>query len=544
MKPIVATLLSICALVSCAQTQPQSQVPELDYKQLNAQALNEYDQPVRPGYEGKNPYWNGYSIRFIYAPAFDLPEVEGATSYRYTASVKGQDFTFTAEKPNLALTPIWREMPVGDVVLKVEGLDKQNNVVGLAGERKFYRHFPFQGPYHTPIRTYKETAIRAMMYIHHLPSTQAWEHGTEADMSFPHNTYPCKTVSAVIRSELMLTKFSEKNAAQALAIAKGAGDFLMRISQKPDAPLAYFPPTYYGNLLASGFELNKGKTMGMEAAKAALAFIDLYEYTKEEKYLNHALGIARTYVRLQREDGSVPMKLFWATGEPVNNVNASLHCLLYVFKNLHDKFGIDEFEPARAKAENWMITQAYDKFEFVGQFEDIRLEDRKPYENMTHWTCVPHLTYLLQAGERSPEVIDLAKDVLRFSEDQFVLWDMEPGPDGYRVFTLPGVWEQHRYRVPVDDSACNLAAGWLALYQATGDKLYFAKAKAMMDNLSVVQDVRTGRIPTVWKEKFEIDPSLEIWLNCMLDDILALFLFSNFVGEEGCCDIEGGQLMG
>ena len=540
MKRIIISTIIACATFAGIFAQ----APTLDYKQLNKRALKEYDQPVRPGYEGKNPYWNGYSIRFIYAPAFDFKEVEGAAAYRYIASVKGKEYQFTAKKPNLALTPIWKNLPVGDVVLKVEALDKQKNVVGLAGERKFYRHFPFQGPYHTPIHTYKETAIRAMMYIHNLPSTQAWEHGTEADMSFPHNTYPCKTISAVIRSELMLTKFSKKNAAQALAIAKGAGDFLMRISQAPDAPLAYFPPTYYGNLLASAFELNKGKTMGMEAAKAALAFIDLYEYTKEEKYLNHALGIARTYVRLQREDGSVPMKLYLATGEPVNNVNASLHCLLYVFKNLHDKFGIDEFEPARAKAEHWMITQGYDRFEFVGQFEDIRLEDRKPYENMTHWTCVPYLTYLLDGGERSPELIDLAKDVIRFSEDQFVLWDIEPGPNGYRIFTLPGVWEQHKYRVPVDDSAGNLATGWLALYKATGDKLYFAKAKALMDNLTVVQDVRTGRIPTVWKEKYEIDPSREIWLNCMLDDILALFLFSNFVGEDREDDIVGGQLMG
>lgn len=544
MKNILATLLTVCAVVSCAQTQPKSQVPVLDYEQLNAQALKEYDQPVRPGYEGKNPYWNGYSTRFIYAPAFDLPEVEGAASYRYTASVKEQDFSFTAEKPNLALTPIWRKMPVGHVVLKVEGLDKQNQVVGLAGERKFYRDFPFQGPYQTPMRTYKESAVRAMMYIHHLPSTQAWEHGTEADMSFRYNTYPCKMVSAVIRNELMLTRFAKKSAAKALAIAKNAGDFLMRISQAPDAPLAYFPPTYYGNLLASALPANQGKTMGMEAAKAALAFIDLYEFTKEEKYLNHALGIARTYVRIQREDGSVPMKLDIATGEAVNEVNSSLHCLLYVFKNLHDKFGIDEFEPARAKAEHWMITRAYDKFELVGQFEDVGVEGLKPYENLTHWTGIPYLTYALENGERSPEVIALAQDVIRFSEDQFVLWNMEPGPNGYRTCALPGVWEQHKYRVPVDDSAGNLATGWLALYKATGDKLYFAKAKAMMDNIVCVQDIRTGRIPTIWTEKYEKDPSREVWLNCLLDDILALFLFSHFVGEESCDEIEGGQLMG
>lgn len=528
MKRFFVTLIILGASICGARAQ----APALNYKQLNARAKKEYSKPVRPGYEGKNPYWNGYSIRFLYAPAFDFKEVEGACTYLYTATVNGKDFSFTAKRPNLSLSPIWKNLPVGDVVLKVEGIDAKRNVVGLAGERKFRRDYPYQGPYHDKTRSYKEAAIKALMFIHHLPCTLSWERNDEPDMSFHNNTYPCKTVSATIRCELMLTNFSEKQGPQALAIAKKAGEFLMRVSQPEGAPLAYFPPTYYGNLQASAKESNKGKTMSMEAAKAAMALLDLYQYTGDKKYLDHTLGIARTYARIQRPDGSIPMKLVVATGEPVNEVNASLHPVLYVFKRLHDQFGIDEFESARIKAENWMNTVAYARFEMVGQFEDVGIEGRKPYENLTHWTGVPYLTYALENGNRTPELVELAKDVINFSEDQFVLWDSDKGKDGFRVNSLPGVWEQHKYRVPVDDSAANMATGWLALYKVTGDKLYYAKAKAMMDNMTVVQDIRSGRIPTVWNERYDREPAKDVWLSCMLIDIQALFQFSAFVGEE------------
>ena len=33
-------------------------VPELNYDELNAQALEEYLQPVHPGERGKTPFWN------------------------------------------------------------------------------------------------------------------------------------------------------------------------------------------------------------------------------------------------------------------------------------------------------------------------------------------------------------------------------------------------------------------------------------------------------------------------------------------------------
>ena len=60
----------------------------------------------------------------------------------------------------------------------------------------------------------------------------------------------------------------------------------------------------------------------MEAVQAANAFLDLYDLVHEEIYLNQALGIARTYLNTQSEDGSWPVKVDFESGVPVNDVKA------------------------------------------------------------------------------------------------------------------------------------------------------------------------------------------------------------------------------
>jgi maltose/maltodextrin transport system substrate-binding protein len=115
--------------------------PVCEYEALNARAAEEYLQPIRPGYEGRNPFWNKFATKFIYAPAFDFPAVEGATAYKFT--VKPQDeagtavWSFTASEPTASLAPIWNEIPPCKVALIVEAVDAEGNVIQTVGERMF-----------------------------------------------------------------------------------------------------------------------------------------------------------------------------------------------------------------------------------------------------------------------------------------------------------------------------------------------------------------------------------------------------------------------
>ena len=125
-----------------------------------------------------------------------------------------------------------------------------------------------------------------------------------------------------------------------------------------------------------------------------------------------------------------------------------------------------------------------------------------------------------------------AVDLIRFSEDQFVCWDVLPDDDGVRTLCTPCVYEQYGYRVPVDNSTCVVANALLDLCEATGDRLAFAKAKALTDNLTVVQNALDGLIPTSLDVREGAKNRIRgFWVNCTYASILTLLRMAELTGE-------------
>ena len=516
-RVILAVLTALCCL-SCTR--------ELT---LQERILQAYDHPVRPGYEGKNPYWNKFAKKFMYAPAFDFQKVEGAATYRYTITQDGKEnpasWTFDAKAPNLALTPVWKDITVGDVVLKVEAIDKDGNVIGMAGERKFYRDAPFTPPYNGAVRDYKESAILALICLHNMQPIQNWKNGPHPDMSYNLNTYACKIIGSTISMEVLLSKLCPELSEDALLIAENAARFLIEQSRPEGEPLAFFPPTYYKDLITSAIDRNKGKTMAMEALTAANAFLDLYDVTGKQEYFDRAMMITDTYQRIQAEDGSFPIKMDYATGQPVNDVKALLHPMLEYLQRLEQQYGITKYTEMYRKSEQWMKEGALKSFDMTGQFEDARIVGLEPYENLTNCTAAPYATYLLGKNDITAEELTDAKDLINFCEDQFVYWESTETKYGVKLYHTPHVVEQYRYRVPIDHSACNVANAWLSLYEVTGDEIAFMKAKAMIDNITIMQDINTGMIPTYWSNFLQA----ENWTNCTLLSVQTLLRMDSIV---------------
>ena len=512
MKKSLLFIALLCAMISCA---PQKDAN----RQLAEKAAVEYLQPVHPG-SAERPFWNGFAKKFIYAPSFDFQRVEGAANYLFTATSNDKKWTFTADNPQSPLSPIWNQIPQGtDVTLTVEGLAADGTVLGVAGERKFWRDYGFNPPYTGAVRGYREAAILGMLYVHTMPAVQRFATSSEPDMSYVYFTYPCKIIGAVVQVETLLAKTAPAYAENALAIAKGAAQFLIDHARKPGEPLAYFPPTYYKQYMASKFPENQGKTMAMEAASAGEAYLDLYDATGDKLYLEQALGIADTYLRLQCEDGSWHIKYDFATGEPVNDSKAMLHPLLGYFLRLEKEYGQTKYTEARIRGERWMAEHILEKFDMTGQFEDVSVLGLQPYENLTNCTAAPYASYILNRGAQE-EDIATAYELVRFSEDQFVYWDMPIGESGYKLDSTPCVYEQYKYQMPIDNSTCNVANAMLDIYEATGDELMHAKATALIDNITVIQCVNTGKILTSWRVRFNVNPSY--WINCTYDSVCAL----------------------
>lgn len=521
------TLLILIALL-CSCTAKKSGVgPELDYSKINALAVKQYNEPIRPGYGNRNPYWNGFAEKFTYAPAFDYKPVDGAVSYRFVLTSGGKEdertLTFVSESPDAALSPVWSKIPVGPTKLVVEALDSKGNVVGVAGEREFFRDYPFSGPYPSAVRDYRQAALMALLYIHRMPAIQNWAKQTVPDMSYIYNTYPAKIISSTIRSEVLLARLLPQYAGQATLIARNAAQFLIDQSRPAGDPLAFFPPTYYKKLKASNSRENQDKTMAMEATIAGNAFLDLYDLTGDKLYYDHAMGIADTYLRLQRPDGSFPIKLDFITGEPVNDACAMLDMVLAYFKRINDRYGVKKYEAARMAGEKWMRDVAINSFDLTGQFEDVTVLDIQPYQNLTNCTAAPYATYLLSRDDYTPEDLADAIDLTRLCEDQFTLWDVPVTADGFKDKAAPCVYEQYKFRTPVDNSASNVANAMLSVYEATGEPIYLAKGKALVDNLTIVQNPGNGQIPTTWDFCYgNEDVNRQFWINCAYSSIETL----------------------
>ena len=517
MTKVIIAILALCFASSCA--------PKDANLALREQAVSEYLEPVHAG-NAERPFWNGFAKKFIYAPSFDFAAVEGAVEYLYTATAEdGTSWSFKAKCPQQPLTPIWNSIPDGTkIALTVEGLAADGSVIGKAGERNFWRDYGFNPPYTGAVRSYREAAILGLLYVHKMPQVQSFATSSEPDMSYQHFTYPCKIIGAVIKTEVLLAKLLPHYKQNAIAIARGAAQFLIDHSRKVGEPLAYFPPTYYKNLIHSKDSWNQGKTMALEAATAGEAFLDLYDATGDELYLNHALGIANTYLSLQCEDGSWHIKYDFITGEPVSNGKAMLHPLLRYFLRLEKDYGQTAYTDARIAGEKWMAEHILNRFDMTGQFEDVTVVGLKPYENLTNCTAAPYATYLL-SREANAEEIATAYELVRFSEDQFVYWDMPLGKDGYKKDSTPCVFEQYKYAMPVDNSSCNVANAMLSLYELTGDELMKAKAKALIDNITVTQCVNTGKILTTWRVRHNTKPSF--WINCSYSSVCTLLRMEN-----------------
>lgn len=518
----IAAVIAIMMAAGCTQDQNQK---------LNSQAAKEYQKPIRPAAEGRNPCWNEFCKKFIYAPAFDVAAVDGASSYLFKLSSDAGEWSFTAKEPTADLSPVWADVTPSKVELNVLALDAKGEVLDTAYTRSFIRDFPFQAPYNGNVRPYREAAVMAALYIHQSKSTQAWKTSTVPDMSYSHYTYANKIVGGLITVESIVAREVPALREEALLIARNAAQFLIDQSRPEGDALEFFPPTYYLDLVASSKPWNIGKMMTMDACMAGNAFLDLYDATGDSLYFDRAVKIANTYLKLQREDGSFPIKVDYATGEPVNEVGAMLHPILNYIRRLENSYGVEGLSGMRDKSQAWMTAVALETFDLTGQFEDVNVEGLKPYQNLTNCTAAPYASYILK-GNPDAKALEDARDLLRLSEDQFVHWDALPNANGVRPICTPCVYEQHKYQVPVDNSSCNVANAYLDLYLLTGDELAFAKAKALIDNITIMQEPTSGRIPTTWDlRSTEKDKRRSFWINCSKASIQILLRMAEITGE-------------
>ena len=553
----LSILCFLLAVVACnnsdkVEDKPSDMVADqaivLDHNALTAQAEKESLIPVRPGEPGKSPFWNIKATRFINVPSFGFQEIDGAVKYRFVAhsEVDNENYTFESVKPWDSLKPVWLSIPVGYVDLVVEGLDSEDKVLSTAGTRHFYKASPFRGPYHKPARDYNTSARLALEYLFNKPWLQNWISEGTPDKSYSLYCYPSKMIESIIEGMILYGELAPDKQDKALLLAKKAADYLIDISEPEGAPLQYLPPTYDPDHIQPenmgendsnwDYAMNAankyaGQIMMIYPPRVAPSYLKLFDVTGDSTYYYAALNIAATYARIQDEKGRWPLKLFTSNGKPVVDNYAEPTSILEMFRTLRDKYSLSEYDRTISLAES-TVRDNYLRFNFEGQFEDV--EPSKLYQNLSHYPARSAVKYYLSLDGDRRENIARAEEYIRFAEDQFVVWEQPiPKPNLEEEWTwqsqnwiTPCALEQYTCYVAIDASSTSFIPTYFSLYEATGDKIYLAKAISLANSMTLAQNAESGMYPTWWANRDD-----DGWINCAISSAIKMHELGNKLSE-------------
>jgi len=529
-----------------------------DWNRFHNQAVEESLLPIRHGEPGKSPFWNGYAKRFIYVPSFDFATVKHSVKYRYTvfSDVNYKKYIFETENPWSLLTPVWKEVPVGITYLKVEGLDTDNNVTGLAGERTFYKAAPFNGPYRLPVTDYTSSVIRNMQSLLKQEHFRRWKTDTVPSEEYRLYCYPSKIVGSIIQAMTIYSSLSEEEREDAINMAHNAAGYLLSISFPSGSVLEFFPPTYIDHAISTSVARRKtDQLMMFYPAIAGSAYLDLYDASGNNEYLEASVRIAETYAKRQLPAGSWPMMVWIESGDAVEDNMCVPTDIINFLDRLVMEYGQSQFSGISKKAFNWIMENPMRTFHWEGQFEDQGFS--KHYSNMERGKPLAFALLLLSRSEELPGYIELAEELIRFAEDQFIVWEQPLPRELFRTSRRPiptrayytSKWftpcalEQYNFYTPIDASAASAILAYKKAYEITDKELYLAKAVSLADNQTVAQDLAGGIYPTytmnlTGRKKFS-DPTTSSdtstfwtgWINCATMTANALLELDKLVSQ-------------
>ena len=111
-------------------------------------------------------------------------------------------------------------------------------------------------------------------------------------------------------------------------------------------------------------------------------------------------------------------------------------------------------------------------------YEDV--PDLPPYSNLQNWDVNALLRYLIHHRFENSRYVEIALELNRFVEDQFVLFGTE---DGFVHCPTPTVLEQYRCYHPMEVHTANWLMSLAALHQATGSEETLTKAIAAANSI-------------------------------------------------------------
>ena len=483
---------------------------------------------------GQAPFWNVFAPRFIFAPAFNYKPVAGAAKYRFElkSHKDGSTHRFEAAVPHAPLSPVWTAVPTGDFELKVTAISATGETLGVAGEGKYFRAAPFDGPYLQPVLPYDASGQLALDKALAKPYVEHWLTHKEPDWDYYFYRYPAKLFGSLVVGAVTQARYKAgtPEGARATELARIVADYLIKISFPAGAPFEYFPPAYGGKTVGKNPKSHMQLTnyMVIAAAESGQAYLDLYDLTGDKKYFEAAKRISQTYLKTQLPNGSWILYVNHETGQPTAPKHAIPTSTINYFERLKNDYKVEGLQPAIDRAFAWIMENPVKTFEWLAQYEDVGLSNAPMYRRMSREQPCDFAIYLCRTRANDPKMIALAEELIRFSEDQFITWedmedivvngnntkrrpfdDNETKPGWYsKTWLLPVVHEQYGFWMPSARNTGLMIETYWHAYLATKKEVYLAKALSIANNFTRVQEVHQGEYPTM----FTPHP-MNYWLN-------------------------------
>ncbi|MBD3383947.1 hypothetical protein GF407_03380 [candidate division KSB1 bacterium] len=492
--------------------------------------------PVRPGKPGKQPFWNVHAPRFIYAPAFDFATRKEAKSYHLVARSLGDSAQYTAniDQPWLSFPSLWQQLPCDSITLTAAAIGSNGEIIDTVGTRTFMKSPAFNGPYHEPPYSCRESGRKSLQALLHQKRIQHWlEHEK------PGNDYwgwanPAKIMGGLISGMIhYATHFPDaEDAAMAKELARIVADFLLTLREPEDHRLANWPLTYWDGVSSGRHPIQPDRIKTNFVINAGMAFLDMYDATREKGYYRAALQIAETFEAVQNDSGTWPQMFDRETGRAAANANQLIPTwVIMFFDRLHRDYGVTRFQTLRQRAFRWCMEKPVKTYGWYAQFLDT--PPGKRYKNMSRDEANELAIIILKTKEATPKQLQIALELLRYAEDQFVVWDQRDPVLRTRWFRkgtrfdgleaqgsdwfVPSVLEQYKFYTPIAGSNAIMIRAYVAACQRAGRPIYRAKAVSLANTLIRAQDYHGGvDIPTHLRRTLIDDDFIDNGINAAL----------------------------
>jgi hypothetical protein len=409
---------------------------------------------------------------FIYAPWFDFQPVTGAKQYRFAI---GQA-TFEAAEPTAWLSPVWKDLPVGNHTVTLTALDADGKPLGEPQKRRFDKRAPFGGEVARSV-TDEDLALElALRY----PRTLAARHyGNIVSLwavltSPPHDPIRCYAIRITHDPFAVLARWSADPAERARA-----------------AHLAEVWKTVYIPTLRSSPLGTREDYYSFGFVKETLNnYLSAHEATGRRQLLDEARHWAAVHARLIQPNGSWTWVDY--TGEFHKGVwspfiNASSFfgrstmdhdAAPYVnfFGRLRKITGDDRHRDTELKGAHWLMHNGLR----TGYWPHQQQQSDSADSYLANVMAVESLEYLLERAPATVGSVALAEDLARSIEDRWIDWgpvSVVHGGNFFNTTPLP------------------MAVNYLRLYRATGRPIYRAKAEALFHSYLINRDPVLGLPP-------------------------------------------------